>query len=353
MSIHYIAAILLGLSGLSITLVGIQFSIKGLALWLPDPEYYIIIFIMAIAFEVAKLSTATFLFHYNKSKDFPIFFKIFLFIATLGLVIISSASIYVHLSKYASKEINVGHDNSLDISELEARNKSLHESKTKLDDQVNNLKSNIVNQRIALHDIYRKDKLKIDAEIKANELKIEGLKASIKENDNFSFMNGIVDLTGKTRLEIYTLFIIFIVALIDPLAISLIIASSYLFSNIHKFKETKNNHTIADTDEYNNYISYTTSSIDGLNEYRTKNDSNIESLSIKLDSLENHVNNSINVINSNIDIINNNLLVLKENLNEEIPDDSIQNIIIESVDNLNLTENFSVPKKKLFKYIKR
>ena len=172
MLISYLSAFGLGLSGVFITIVGMLFSIEGLALWLPSPEWATIIIAMAISFEIAKLATSTFLFHYIKTKGFPLFFKGFLLVATLGLVFVSSASIFVHLNKYASTELNVHLDIQQQIQSIEVRNESLNEAKLKLDNQINSVNNYDVNGRLQIYRVFKNERDKIDKEIVSNETNI-------------------------------------------------------------------------------------------------------------------------------------------------------------------------------------
>ena len=63
MSIQLISAVLLFASGLMITVAGAFFSVKGIVMLIPDPEIYLGLLTLAIAFEAAKISASTFLFH--------------------------------------------------------------------------------------------------------------------------------------------------------------------------------------------------------------------------------------------------------------------------------------------------
>ena len=232
--VKILGAIVFAISGLLITLIGTLFTIEGLTLWLPDPEWSNIVILMAVSFELVKLTTSSFLFHYLRDRGFPIFFKFVMFILTLALVLVSSAAIFVHLNKYASTTINSNVTYVQEIKSLEDRNIYLNNKLTSMNDQISSLDKNMVGARIRLIDTYEKENIKINDEILVNNNKISEYRAKLNSEDKFSFLNGFTDLTGMSRSDVYTIFILFLVCLIDPLAISVILAATYIIASYKK-----------------------------------------------------------------------------------------------------------------------
>lgn len=232
-----VSMILLALSGFAITVSGAILSIHGILLFVPDKELYWMILQLAVAFEVAKITAATFLFHKAKDNTFPLSFKLVLGSAVLSLIIISIFASYVHLNNSVTREIGTASISSVEKQNIDIRIEELKLSKKNLEDQINNLPSKVINGRIKLYKAYSDEKSKIDLELATLTKESSGISLSLNKEDRYMFLNELSTITGYSRINIITAFLMFLVILIDPLAISLLFASTHLYSEISKKSE--------------------------------------------------------------------------------------------------------------------
>lgn len=223
------------LSGLTITLAGAYFSVKGFTMLIPDPEIFVGLVILSIAFEVAKITASTFMFHEYKDKNFPMFFKALLGASIFSLIILSAISTYSHFNASISKtmaETNLG---SAEVQQLKEDAERLRKFITSSEAQVANMpeKTSAYN-RIRLMNAFAKEKKQKEAELKIIEEKISVITKSSIQQDRFVFLNSVSKLFNITNEKIFTVVVISIVFLIDPLALTLILSGTYLLTKIPK-----------------------------------------------------------------------------------------------------------------------
>lgn len=236
----YLSAILLFLSGGLITLVSIFFSIHGFLSFVPDPNLYYGILGLGIGFEIAKVTVSTFLFHAWNDKGFPWFIKSYMLVAVVSLIAFSSIFTFVHLNSSIS---GVSADTTLNdtkVTQLQERNKTIQAEIDSLNQQVAAIPSNMNSARMRLMDKITPRKDKLSKELEDNSRTISEVQVQTVKDDKFVFLTSISNMTGMSRESIVVKVILFIVLSIDPLAISLFLAASFILSKLKpKVEEIK------------------------------------------------------------------------------------------------------------------
>ncbi|BDH16381.1 MAG: hypothetical protein [Bacteriophage sp.] len=235
MNKNTISALLLALSGCLITLVSAFFSIKGFVLFLPDKELAIGILGLGIAFEIAKISVSTFLFHKMKDKDFPIFFKIIMTFAVVSLIVFSSIFTFVHLNASASKNMVSSNVNTSQIETLVKQNEEFQNRISLLDKEFKEFPDTKPNSKMRLYEKIKPEKNNLENKIIENTTKITNLQNTSIDSDQYIFLESLSKSTNLPKEKIFMVVILFIVITIDPLAISLFLAASFIYSR----KESK------------------------------------------------------------------------------------------------------------------
>ena len=137
---------IIALSALSVSASAAFYSVTGLSLLFAGASFAVII--MASSLEISKLVIASLLYQYRKTL--PKLLKFYLTIATIILVIITSAGIYGFLSaayqETASKSVVV--DNQIRL--LETKKQSFEKIKSQYDLEKESITKNISSLRNAL-----------------------------------------------------------------------------------------------------------------------------------------------------------------------------------------------------------
>lgn len=227
-----IPAIILALSGLLITLVSAFFSIHGFIMFIPDKTLFLGILGLGIAFELAKITTSTFLFHRMKDATFPVMFKIYLSLAVLSLIVFSAIFTFVHLNAAVSSNMVESTINQTNIQTLVKRNVDIQASINQMNKQVADLPQDYVKARIKLMNEFTPVKERLEKEYSDNNVKLSQLQISTVKEDKFIFLTNLSEFTGIPREKIFSYVILFIVITIDPLAISLFLAASHILSDL-------------------------------------------------------------------------------------------------------------------------
>jgi len=268
----YIFPIIIALSALSVSASAAFYSVYGLSKLFAGASLQVII--MAGSLEVAKLVTASLLYQYWKQINN--FLKVYLTIACLVLMIITSAGIYGFLSgayqstatqsEIVSKELAVI---EMKRTRFEEKREELKIEKTQLNTSVTDLRLSLSNpsqvqyidresgQLITTTSSSARRALKKELDIAVKErdtmaLQLEAVTDSIskldisvlnKETSNEAEMElgplkYISDLTGKPMAQIINWLLLLIIFVFDPLAIALVISANFAFNRI-KPKEKK------------------------------------------------------------------------------------------------------------------
>jgi hypothetical protein len=244
---------LLGFSSIILAICSGFFSVIGLSMLFAGANISVII--MASALELSKVITASFLHKYW--GDISKTLRIYLTVGVIILVSITSAGIYGFLSSAYQKtasnlELYDSKINILDskINQFQNKlnsNKLLIETRNKRVDQLNNQdistgKSNRgnrneikeVNSNIDFLNV-ENSKL-IDSIGKYNSIKSESTINS-KVAGEVGPLKYLSKLTGKPMDVVVNYFILLLIFVFDPLAIALIIATTWVFEKEKKKKE--------------------------------------------------------------------------------------------------------------------
>lgn len=262
---------LIALSALSVSGSAAFYSVSGLGKMFAGAATQVMV--LAGSLELAKLVTASLLYQYWKQLNS--FLKIYLSIATLILILITSAGIYGFLSSaYQETAFKVqNQDKNIEIldknilltqSEIKNYESQITQKNNRLT-HLTTIRTNLQATQDVLIEKYRsttairKQINDIDSEIKRmdSELSvnndsissknmkignIERNKLDIASNSDLAKEVGplkyIADLTGKSLDQVVNWYIIVLMLVFDPLAIALVIAANFAFE-MSKNKEKK------------------------------------------------------------------------------------------------------------------
>jgi hypothetical protein len=238
-----ISAVLLLLSGLTITGAGAFFSVKGFILFIPDPEIGHGLLVLAIGFEVAKITASTFLFHKSKDKSCPAALKIVLMSGVVSLIFLSAIFTFSHLNVSVSKSM-------AQVEIIDNAKNRRTEERDRLTKAIANVDKSIeavpenasVAQRLRMKKAYDAEKAQLQTKLdKANE-EIDKAEVNSTNEDRFLFLNSLSKLFGIDKATMFTVVVLFIVALIDPLAITLILAGTFVLAQYQADRQKDKQH---------------------------------------------------------------------------------------------------------------
>lgn len=227
---------LLGLSGVLVTITSIFFSIHGFLLFFSSDDLFYGILLLGIAFEIGKVVSSTFLFHKIKDDAFPKLFKIIMFLNVIILIVFSSVFTFVHLNHSASDAIIKNDLNSERIISLEKNIEDMNNRVKSIDSQVATLPTNYVNSRIRLMQSFDKEKQDLNNKIEKDKETLHTLKIQNNEGNHFTFLKLLSEMTSLGERTIFMVVVGLIVLIIDPLAISMFLAASYMASKLDEEK---------------------------------------------------------------------------------------------------------------------
>ena len=259
----YLLPSIIALSALSVSISAAFYSVTGLSMLFAGASLAVLI--MASSLEVAKLVIASLLYQYwNKLNKV---LRTYLTIAACVLVLITSAGIYGFLSSAYQTTANKASVVDQEILSLETK-KGLYEdtrdgilkekqslaelkgslskgSTTQYTDKRGNLvvRSNkaSISQIEQANQSDEKLTIKLDNvndSIFALETKILEVKTSSTTESELGPLKYLSGLTGQPMDKIINWFLLVIIFVFDPLAISLVIAANFAFAQIKPKKET-------------------------------------------------------------------------------------------------------------------
>jgi len=262
----YLLPILIALSALSISAAAAFYSVTGLAKLFAGVETAVIW--MASSLEVAKLVVASLLYQYWKKIGWAL--KIYLTIALVTLMVITSAGIYGYLSSGYQDTANKTSVVDKEIALVDNRIKIQESSKEFTLQQLKQTQQSIAQLRNALgnnNQTYKdKDGNILTTTSSANRKSYEKqLEFALNEektlNNKISTLDStlltlseeklakesnaelagelgplkyIAKLTGTAMDKIINWFLLVIIFVFDPLAISLVIAANFAFAQLKK-----------------------------------------------------------------------------------------------------------------------
>ena len=260
------------LSALSVSVSAAFYSVSGLSKLFAGATFEVII--MASSLEISKLVIASLLYQYwgkiNKLLRF------YLTLATIILVLITSAGIYGFLSaayqETATKSGIV--DKKVEVLELrknrfiDSRDYLMTE-KGVLDKSISSLRDGLSNNVIQYKDketgqiitttssstrkalqnelnsaVTQRDKISVKLEtatdsINSIDIKILDTESSAEIASELGPLKYLSELTGKPMNIIINILLLIIIFVFDPLAISLVIASNFMFNQLKRKNENE------------------------------------------------------------------------------------------------------------------
>lgn len=254
---------LIALSALSVSVSAAYYSVTGLGMLFAGAS--LAVMVLASCLEIAKLIIASLLYQYRKTL--PKLLKIYLTISAVVLVLITSAGIYGFLSSSYQTTKDQSTIVESKIAALESKKKLFEETR----DNILKEKQSIANLQGTLSQASTTqytDK-KGNLVIKSNNATIKNIESASQSNEKLSSKIDIINdsifaieskileikttavgqselgplkyissLTGIEMDKIINWYILVIIFVFDPLAISLVIASNFAFSQINKKPET-------------------------------------------------------------------------------------------------------------------
>lgn len=256
---------IIALSALSVSASAAFYSVSGLSKLFAGASFEVIV--MASSLEVAKLVIASLLYQYwNRINKL---LRVYLTIAAMVLVVITSAGIYGFLSaayqETATKSEIV--DSEVKVLELKkdrfSESRSFYiEEKTQLDKSITELRKGLSNNVIQYKDkqtgeiitttssstrkalqnelndaVIRRDDISIKLESVTDS--IGSLEVMILETENGAELASelgplkyLSELTGKPMNQIINILLLIIIFVFDPLAIALVIAANFSFEQL-------------------------------------------------------------------------------------------------------------------------
>ena len=255
----YLLPTIIALSALSVSLSAAFYSVTGLSMLFAGASFAVLI--MASSLEVAKLVIASLLYQYWGKLNKIL--KIYLTVAACVLVLITSAGIYGFLSSAYQTTANKASVVDQEILALETK-KGLYEdtrdgilkekqslaelkgilskgSTTQYTDRKGNLvvRSNKASISQIENASKSDDKLSVKLDgandsIFSLETKILEVKTNATTESELGPLKYLSGLTGQPMDKIINWFLLVIIFVFDPLAISLVIAANFAFAQIRK-----------------------------------------------------------------------------------------------------------------------
>lgn len=254
---------LIALSALSVSASAAFYSVTGLSMLFAGAGFAVMV--MAASLEVAKLVIASLLYQFRKTL--PKLLKIYLTIATVVLVLITSAGIYGYLSAAYQKTADQTSIVDSKIKSLESKKKLFEETRDNILKEKQTLASLQGNLSQASTTQYTDRKGNVV--VRSNDAAIRNIESASKSNEKLSSKIDVVNdsifaieskilevktkstaeselgplkylsqLTGVSMDRIINWYILVIIFVFDPLAIALVIAANFAFAQLTKRKET-------------------------------------------------------------------------------------------------------------------
>lgn len=228
-----IFALLIFLAALALEGIGTWVSVIGLsAIFASSP----VVVVLAICLDFAKIMTVSFTYKYWASINKLM--KIYMTIATLVLVTITSTGAFGFLSGEFQKAIADTGTQSIKITTLEEEKGRLQKRKEEIDAQITNIPANNVKGRTQLIKQFGPEVNRVNDRLVQIDKELPDLK--IKNIDKELHVGPIMYVAkafNTTPEEAVKWVILTIIFVFDPLAISLLIAGNFLLEMGKKKKE--------------------------------------------------------------------------------------------------------------------
>lgn len=194
----------------------------------------VVIITLAVALDLGKVVAVSFLFNYWKYVNFVM--RSYMTAAVLVLMTITSAGAFGYLSAEFQKAISGTQEQTIMVDSLTAEQSRLQKRKEEIDKQIAQLPENNVRGRSALIKNFGPEIQGINARLVAIDTELPKLKVeSIKKNVEVGPIIYIAQAFNTTPEQAVKWIIFVIMAVFDPLAISLLLAGNFLLA-YHKNK---------------------------------------------------------------------------------------------------------------------
>lgn len=259
----YLLPLVIALSALSVSASAAFYSVTGLSMLFAGASFAVLI--MASSLEVAKLVIASLLYQYWDKLNKIL--KIYLTIAACVLVLITSAGIYGFLSSAYQETATKSEIVDKQIAALESKKKLYEDSRdnilqekqslatlrgtlskgstTQYTDRNGNLVVRTNNAAIRNIEFASKSDEKLSSKIDivndsifSLENQILEIKVNSETTSELGPLKYLSELTGQPMNKIINWFLLVIIFVFDPLAISLVIAANFAFAQIRPKKES-------------------------------------------------------------------------------------------------------------------
>ena len=229
----------IGLSALLIAGSAAAFSVYGLAKLFSGA--FISVVIMAGALELGKLVTASFLYRYWKVINW--FQKVYMTIATIVLVFITSAGIFGYLSNAYQGATLEFEKQSTELLTIEERIEQLDEDKVflkeELEQAISELPDNYITAKRKLREEYNPQITQLNQELLEYKTKRADLEIQLVSTGVDVGPAIYLARTFVTDIDTIVKFFIFILIFVfDPLAVMLVIAYNQALIDRSKDKQT-------------------------------------------------------------------------------------------------------------------
>ena len=209
----------------------------------------LVIIILAMAFDLGKIVSVSFLYRHFKSINFIM--RGYMLAATFVLMMITSAGAFGYLSGEFQKAISDTNQTQVIKQALEEEQARLQARKKEIDNQIAKLPDNSVRGRTALMKQFEPEVSKInerliDIDAELPKLKIEAIKKGVEVGPIIYIAESF-----NTTPEVAVKWVILVMILVfDPLAITLLLAGNFLIAKEKEEKEQrlKNKDGVKDDD---------------------------------------------------------------------------------------------------------
>jgi len=251
--------LIIALSALSVSASAAVYSVTGLSMLFAGASTAVII--MAASLEVAKLVIASLLYQYWGKLNKIL--KIYLTIATAVLILITSAGIYGYLSSAYQKTADQTSIIDSKVASLETKKKLFEETRDNILKEKQSIAS--LQGTLSQSSTTQYTDKKGNLVVRSNNAIIRNIESSSKSNEKLSGKIDVVNdsifslesrileikttaigeselgplkylnkLTGVAMDRIINWYILVIIFVFDPLAIALVIAANFAFSQLRK-----------------------------------------------------------------------------------------------------------------------
>lgn len=223
------------LSAFAIEAIGTLISIIGLSAMFMQNT---LVVAMAVALDVGKVVAVSFL--YKSWAKINFIMKLYMTLATVVLIMITSVGVFGFLSGEFQKAIAGNNQQGVTITALTEERDRLQKRKEEIDTQIASLPSNFVNGRTKLIKQFSGETTKINDRLlqideELPKLKIENIGRAVKIGPILY----IAEAFKVTPEEAVKWVIFIIIGVFDPLAVALLIAGNFLWEQRKKSKPKK------------------------------------------------------------------------------------------------------------------